>query len=69
MADKTVTVTCSEVGIASLPDELQVTLETTDEELERLSQPYIESYVSEHGEEIAQPYIEDALAAILAGRY
>ena len=46
MADKTVTVTCSEVGIVSLPDELQVTMESTDEELAPIADDLLEAIIN-----------------------
>lgn len=44
--DTTVTVTCSDVGIESLPDELQVTFESTDEELAPIADGLLETILN-----------------------
>ena len=46
MADRTVTVTCTEVGVESIPDELQVTLHSTDEDLAPIADGLLEQILS-----------------------
>lgn len=44
--EKTVTVTCSEVGVESLPDELQVTLHSTDEDLAPIADDLLAQFIT-----------------------